>query len=414
MNTADDILFVVTRKEYTTGVGLPPSNKDDHYMLRSTPVGKLMNAIKIFFSPKGDLFAVRGGDLFKGPVPSEQGLNWFETAKRVGKVDWGNFKFTLFDPHGILYAVTSKGDLYRGPAPTNENVPWLYHQANKIGCGVWNSLKALFFDPEGVLYAVKSDGHLVKGSPPGFPGDDWLSTCIPVGNENWSNLSRFIGFSPAGDLWCVDDSTGRLLKWGPGSMARSAYAHIEAEPMGQGFTSCLFFAFTADKIIHSIESFEFLTASSKIVSQKSMTLNVQTYINSGDEALSHKLSFSKTIADLSTFSQDHGFTVKAGAEITFSAGIPCIDDSDEIALNTSVAHTWDFTKTNEIQNTFPVNIDVIVRPHSRMRVVASVMEAVLEVPYSATIHTMFGSEATIKGMWKGVTHYNLTIAQGKS
>uniref|UniRef100_A0A8C5PQP8 Uncharacterized protein n=2 Tax=Leptobrachium leishanense TaxID=445787 RepID=A0A8C5PQP8_9ANUR len=407
----DTVLFVVTKKEYTAGVGLPPCNEEDNYLYRANPVGKLMNATKMLFSPGGELFVVRGGDVFRGHMPVTDGEEWFDVAKKVGKVDWGNLKFLCFAPEGDLYAVTNNGDFYKGPAPTNEDMPWLYSQATKLGTGDWNSLHALFFDPDGLLYAVRADGKLVRGSPPTCPEDNWLNTAAQVGNDNWLNFTNFIAFSPEGELWCIHNSTGRLFKWPPATMSRPDFPHREAVPVGQGFSACCFMAFTTDKTFSSIEHFEFLPDSGKIVSLETEVLTSQIYRNASGNALVHNFSYSKEMTAASTFSKDHGLTVIPGADTTFQAGTPFIEEAEgKISIN-STTRTCNFTNINEEKTTFSTSVNVIVPPHSSKRVVLSVTKGEMAVPYLAQIQTLFGYEVTISGTFKGTTFYDLTTSQ---
>uniref|UniRef100_A0A8C5W958 Tachylectin 2 domain-containing protein n=1 Tax=Leptobrachium leishanense TaxID=445787 RepID=A0A8C5W958_9ANUR len=411
MDTLDTLLFIVTRKNYRIGAGLPPNHKGDCYILRATPVGKLMKATKIIFSPDGEMFSVHGGDLYRGPMPSEQDLDWFSAAKKVGKVDWGNFKFLLFDPHGDLYAVANDGDLYKGPAPTNENMSWLYRQATKIGRCKWNSLQALFFDPEGALYAVKSDGRLVMGDPPTSLEDNWFDTCISVSDDDWSKLTHFISFSPEGELCCINEDTGYMYKFPRTTIVKTTYSHHEAQAMGRGFKLGLLFAFTTDKLIHSIEHLEFIPESGEIVSRSRVVLKRQIYKNKTEALLKHNFSFSQTLNETSNFTHEHSFTMKKGAMITFSAGIPCIDETDgKISIKERAIHTWNM-ETIGTRDSFTSASDVTVPPNKSLCMTASVTRAVLKVPYRAQICTMFGYRATIKGTWIGSSFYNLMVSQ---
>uniref|UniRef100_A0A8C5P6Z8 Tachylectin 2 domain-containing protein n=1 Tax=Leptobrachium leishanense TaxID=445787 RepID=A0A8C5P6Z8_9ANUR len=390
METPGSLLFIVTKGKYTIGAGLPPNNKDDSYILRATPVGKLMKATKILFSPDGEMFSVRGGDLYRGPMPSEKDLDWFSAAKKVGKVDWGNFKFLLFDPHGDLYAVTNDGDLYKGPAPTNENMSWLYHQAIKIGSFTWNSLQALFFDPEGALYAVKSDGCLVMGDPPTSLADNWFDTCISISDDDWSKLTPFISFSPEGELCCVNEDTGYMYKFPRTTIVKTTYSHREAQSMGRGFKLGLLFAFTTDKIIHHIEHLEFVPESGEIVSKRPAVLRSQIYKNDSDNPMKHTFSFSQTLNETSNFTHEHGLTVQEGDKVVFDAGIPCVEETDgqlSIRINMSTTHTWNIMETNDTQASFSDTSDVLVPPHKSIRVTAWVRRAVLNVPYRARVTT---------------------------
>uniref|UniRef100_A0A8C5W8Y8 Tachylectin 2 domain-containing protein n=1 Tax=Leptobrachium leishanense TaxID=445787 RepID=A0A8C5W8Y8_9ANUR len=405
------LLFIVKKGNYLISVGLPPSDKDDSYIVRTSPVGTLTNATKILFSPDGELFAVCGGDLYRGPMPSKKDQNWFDLAKKVGKLDWGNLKFLLFDPQGVLYAVTNDGDLYKGPAPINTNMSWLYRQATKIGSCKWNLLQALFFDPEGALYAVKSDGCLVKGDPPTGLDDNWFEKCISVSDDDWSKLTYFISFNSTGELWCINNDNGYMYKWPSAEAVKTTYAHSEAQSMGRGFLLGLLFAFATDKIICSIEHFEFIPDSGVIVTKVPIGLRSKVYKNK-EVPMKDTFSFSQTLNENSRFTQIHGFAMQKGAKITFAAGVPCIEGTDDkITINSNETHIWNFTETNVRQASFSETSDVTIAPQKCIRVSASVTRAEMDIPYRARVRTMSGNVAAIEGMWKGTSYYNLKVDQ---
>ncbi|XP_063313632.1 tachylectin-2-like isoform X2 [Pelobates fuscus] len=409
MDTPDTLLFAV--KDYNARVGLPPKDRLDGFDARCKIVGKLNNVSKIAFNPEGVLFAVRGIELFTGAMPSDPNLDWFSTAKRVGKTNWDGFKFLFFDPKGILYAVTKNGEFYKGPAPSNENVSWLYGQATKIGTGSWNEFDALFFDPKGILYAVTNDDKLVMRSPPTKPDDNWLDSSTTIGKGGWRILTHFMAFSPEFDLWCVDSKNGNIYKGRAPTVDNTNYMNT-AQNLGWGYNVYPLLSFTIDKTIQSIVSFEFLPASGKIISQGTEVVQSQIYVNKSSTPLKHTFSFSKTMTESSTFSQEHGFTVAIGAEMGFKAGVPLIGETEfKISINVSTTHTWTFTKTNETQTTFSSSSDVEVPGGHSIRMVASVTKGEMDVPYRAKIRTLFGYESYIEGLWKGVTHYNLMVSQ---
>ncbi|CAH2299217.1 Hypothetical predicted protein [Pelobates cultripes] len=413
MDTPDTILFAVTHKPKIARVGLPPHHVDDNFNARSLVIGKMYDATKITFSPEGDLFAVRGPNLFRGPMPSDPKKDWFPTAKMVGTVDWNKFKFLFFfDPNGLLYAVTKNGEFYKGPAPDNENMSWLYRQATKIGQGTWDTFHALFFDNKGILYAVTNNGTLVMRSPPTRVGDDWLGTSTTIGIGDWRPLCHFIDFSPDDYLWCVNKNNGKIYKGLPPTAADPGSYLKNAEYLGYNYNTYRFLAFSIDKTIQSIGSFEFLPDSGEILSQGIEVLQSQIYTNTSSSTLKHSFSFSKTLTETSTFTQEHGFTVSYGSETTFSAGIPFISKTEtKISVNTSTTHTWSLTKTNTTETTFSSSTDVEVPAGRNIRMVATVLKGEMNVPYRAKIQTLFGYETIIQGMWKGVTHYNLTVSQ---
>uniref|UniRef100_A0A8C5QF11 Tachylectin 2 domain-containing protein n=1 Tax=Leptobrachium leishanense TaxID=445787 RepID=A0A8C5QF11_9ANUR len=284
--TPDTLLFLVTYREYVAGAGLPPDHANENFVYYAAPVGKLMRATKITFNPKGELFAVRGADVFSGHLPLSPGEEWFTDDRKVGTAEWGNYKFLLFDPQGELYAVTNQGDLFKGPAPTDKALPWKYH-------------------------------------------------------------------------------TGIL--------------------MGSG----------------------------KIVSLEPQALATQkTFTNSSGQPHKYSFSVSKEITTTSTFSHDQSYTVSTKSEITFSAGIPSILETEgKISINRSTTRTWNFTETNTITTSFSATTDVTLAPNTSLCMQAFVTKGVMEIPYRARVRSYFGYEFTIEGVYKGATVFNLTVKQ---
>ncbi|XP_063315827.1 uncharacterized protein LOC134615269 [Pelobates fuscus] len=409
-DTPDTILFAVD-KHFVAKAGLLPRNSLDKFETRSSTVGKLKDVSKIVFSPEGELFAVRGGDMYRGSMPSNGKLDWFSKARRVGRREWDQFKFLLFDPNGILYAATKDGKLYKGPKPDNENVSWINDQATKIGIRMWDYFDALFFDPEGTLYAVTHSGSLEMRSPPSDIEDNWIGSSTNLAHEGWSDLSHFIAFSTEGDLWCVDSSNGNIYKGQAPTNGLTSFVRA-AKKFSWNYDMYPFLSLTIDKTIQSIVSFEFLPNSGKILSRDTEVLQSLIYNNKSSVPAKFTFSFTKSISETSTLTHQHGYSGATGQEITFKAGTPLIDEEGvKISGSGSSAHTWNFTGNNETQTTFSSSADIEVPGGKTIRMVASVTKGGMEVPYRAIICTMFGKQTTIQGMWKGFNHYNLMITQ---
>ncbi|KAM8940045.1 uncharacterized protein RCH25_000182 isoform 1-T1 [Pelodytes ibericus] len=406
----DTLLFAVQNN--LAKAGLPPKDYMDSFGSRSAIVGKLPDVSKIAFNPEGELYAIRGSELYTGPMPSSGNQDWFSSAKRVGKVDWDKMKSLFFDRKGLLYAVTKDGAFYKGQAPSNENVSWLYGQATQIGKSGWNNLAALFFDLKDNLYAVTDKGKLVMRSPPTSADEEWLASSTTIGTEGWYDLTHFMDVSPDGNLWCVDTKNGKIYK-GAIPVKGDAEYLAKAENLGIGYNIFPCLAFTTDKTIQSIVSLEFLPDSGKVLSHGVEVVQSQVYNNKkSGTPLKHKFTVSKTMTETSTFTREHGFTVAMGMELTFKTGVPVIAEGEaKISIDMSTTHTWSFSKTNETQTTFSSSSDVEVPPWKGIRMVASVSKGEMDVPYRAQIRTLFGYTTTIQGMWKGVTHYDLMVTQ---
>uniref|UniRef100_A0A8C5P928 Aerolysin-like C-terminal domain-containing protein n=1 Tax=Leptobrachium leishanense TaxID=445787 RepID=A0A8C5P928_9ANUR len=156
---------------------------------------------------------------------------------------------------------------------------------------------------------------------------------------------------------------------------------------------CRFIAFAIDTTLRSIERFDFLPESAKIVSMSPDLLTSETYINESSQMLRYTFSVYKEVTQSGSFSQGHSFMVETS--ITFSAGIPVINVNGSVSIDTSKTETWNFTQTNEKKETFSGKSDVTVLPHSAIRVKASVTKGEILVPYRATIRTIFGNVSTI-------------------
>ncbi|KAM3936610.1 uncharacterized protein RB166_012297 [Leptodactylus fuscus] len=418
-------LLLTVSNDGTMRIGLPPKHLQDSYHDRAVVIGKLENVRHVICSPEGELFCVRGADLYRGPLPSTEGVDWFSMARRVGRGEWDRIGFLFFHPNGELYSITYQGEFYKGPQPDNENIPWMYEQATKIGTEWYPCIMVakitikiglqgfdqLFFDPDGVLYAITGDDKLVKGNPPTEQEyDEWLRTTTLVGEGGWAGFFRFILFSPKGKLWSVDREKGNIYS---GFIPDDGKYIDNAEHLGWDYHEFQFLCFTKDKTIRNIISFDFLPEQGQRVSETPEVIEEKIYDNrESSTILKHTFMFDKTVKASSSFSHEHGFTFAVGASLTFKAGIPCISETEaRVSMNLSTTNTWKFTETNETEVKFSSKSDVEVSPGKAIRVVASVVKADLIVPYQARVGTLFGAETEVTGTWNGATHYNLMVKQ---
>ncbi|KAM3937023.1 uncharacterized protein RB166_003122 [Leptodactylus fuscus] len=406
-------LLLTVSNDGTMRIGLMPKHHQDSYYDRAVVIGKLENVSHVICSPEGEMFCVWGADLYRGPLPSTEGVDWFSKAKRVGKGVWNKFSFLFFHPNGELYGITYQGEFYKGPQPDNENIPWMYEEATQIGVTThgWATLEALCFDPNGVLYAITTDDKLVKGKPPTKQSyDEWLKTTTMLGEGGWKDLSYFMSFSSKGKLWCIDKKKGNIYK---GFIPDDGRYIDNAEHLGWDYNLFRFLCFTKDKTIRNIISFDFLPEQGQRVSETPEVIEEKIYDNrESSTILKHTFMFDKTVKASSSFSHEHGFTFAVGASLTFKAGIPCISETEaRVSMNLSTTNTWKFTETNETEVKFSSKSDVEVSSGKAIRVVASVVKADLIVPYRARVRTLFGAETEVTGTWNGATHYNLMVKQ---
>ncbi|KAJ1211554.1 hypothetical protein NDU88_006912 [Pleurodeles waltl] len=410
MSKSDVILFTVDN-EGVGRAGLPPAAYLDDYKTRAIELGRLSALSHVFFSPDGDMYAVKGSEIYKGPMPTNPSKNWFQdTAKRVGKTDWGRFKRLFFHPDGTLYGVTHEGELYKGSPPTNENVSWLYTQANKIGNAGWEGFYALFFDPQGILYAVTED-KFVKKSPPTSANEDWFAASQAIGTGGWSGLSHFMSFSPDGKLWCVSKDDGKIYTASPPTEVGENWIE-RAQNLGHSFLF-KFMAFTRDRTLKSIVTFDFQPEVGKILSTVPEVVAQQVYDNKNSTStLNSVFSFNKTISSESSFSHAHGITIGVDADVSFKTGIPFIAEGEvKIGISASTTHNWSFNEVNKTETTYTMSQTFQVAPGKAVRQKAVLQKAKLTIPYVAKIRTLFNYEVDMKGTWEGVTYFNLSVVQ---
>ncbi|XP_068127614.1 uncharacterized protein [Hyperolius riggenbachi] len=407
-------LLLTVAKDFTARIGLPPADPGDDYSKRALGLGKLSNVTNVTCSPDGDLYCVRNGDLYVGPIsPSSNATDWFSQARRVGINDWGRYKFIFFHPNGDLYVATNDGLLYKGPKPENENIPWLYKQATKIGNSLWQYFEALFFSPDGILYAVNSSGGLVKAPPPKGPEVNWLGEITTCEAGGWLPLTHFISFSPDGKLWCVDKTTGTIYRGSPPVPNQLKKYLDTAEKLGKDYNVNKFLCLTQDKIIQRILFFEFLPEQGKKISEAPMVIEEIIYDNrKSASTLQYTLSFSKTVRQFSSFTHSHNFTFSSGMEMSVTARIPFIATiGTKITMNTSSSHTWTLNKSNETEVIHSASTHAEIPPGKAIHMVASVLKADLTVPYRARVLTVFGQEVIIEGTWNGQSHFNMMVKQ---
>ncbi|KAG8546906.1 hypothetical protein GDO81_029593 [Engystomops pustulosus] len=350
--------------------------------------------------------------MYRGPMPSNKDADWFRLARRVGKYEWNRVKQIVFHPLGDLYATTHDGELYKGQPPENENETWMYAKATKIGTKIWNQFDAIAFDPKGIMYAVSNRDKIYKGPPPTDEDSQWLSSSLLVGEGGWSRLTHFMAFAPDGKLWCIDRYNGNIYRGDPPTPSDTNY-RLKAEYLGWYYNELRFFAFTKDKTIHNILSFEFLPDQGQRTSESPQVIGEKIYDNrESTTVLKHVFMIQKTIKEISSFTHSHGFTFEAGTETTVKTGIPLIAEGEvKISVNMSTTHNWDLTESNETEVTFSSNTEVELEPGKAIRITASVLKATLRVPYKAKVRTLFGSEVEVSGTWEGVSYYHLVVKQ---
>ncbi|XP_078530720.1 uncharacterized protein LOC144817780 [Lissotriton helveticus] len=406
----EETVFFCVDEHKTCKIGIPPAAEGDNYHQRAIELGKLENVRHVFFNPKGEMFVVRGHELYKGPTPSGQWNDWFQLAKCIGRGNWDEVKFPFFTPGGVLYAITFAGALVRGPEPNNKHVSWIHKHATTLGSFKYYFPDAIFSDPEGIIYA-SWQGSLYKIIPSKSEGGSADLLKEKVGRSGWEALSVFMGCSYEGDLWCVA-SDGKMYS-GPLPTDEEESWFERAKRMGSNFHLYDHMNFTHDKTIQKVLRLDFLVDNGKILDTAPELVAQQEYDNKDSSIpLNSTFEIDKTVTAESQFSHEHGFEIGIEAETTFTAKLLGIAESSvRIAVNASTSHTWNLTDINTIQTHYKLSFNFEVPPGKAVRQKAVVKRANIKVPYTAEVLTVFGYKTMVTGEWTATSFFNLQIRQ---
>ncbi|KAG8539735.1 hypothetical protein GDO81_020450 [Engystomops pustulosus] len=411
---APETLLLTVAKDGTVRMGVPPNHHQDNYPARALVLGKLENFSHVLCSPEGELFCVRGEDLYRGPMMSHKDVDWFSTAKRVGKCDWNKFKNLFFTPCGELCGITNNGEFYKGPQPDNENSSWMYGQATKIGAKGWDLCEAVTCDQSGDLYVVTKDDKLVQAKPPTRAQDyeEWLKTSTERGGSGWLRLCHFMSFTPGqrDPLWCVDKEDGNIYR---GSIPEDGTYVDKAEHLGFGYHGFGFLAFTEDKTIIDVIKCDLQHEPWGPRYSNPRVIEDRIYDNRySSSPLKHSFTFDATLTEFGSFSNDHGFIFAAGADKFGSEMSNLLMNHEAVRrILLSKNGNWSSRETNENKVRFSSSYEVEVPPRKAIQVEASVMKGDLAVQYRATVRTLYGFIKEIRGSWNVSIYNKLTIRQ---
>ncbi|XP_069064874.1 uncharacterized protein [Pleurodeles waltl] len=407
----ETVLFCIDQNN-NCKIGLPPAAEGDNYHLRAMPLGNLGNVSHVFFNPKGEMFVVRGHELYKGPTPSRNLSDWFQLAKCVGRGIWDQCKLLSFSPGGFLYAVTKAGAFYKGPEPSNQHISWLYKQATKLGGRDWQYFDVLFFDPEGIMY-VSLKGALLKNPPVTNIVGEWVRQAVNIGTSGWNYYSHFMAVSYEGDLWCVRRSDGMMYSAPPPTHSKDRWIE-RAKRMGSDYRIYKHMKFTHDKTIQKVLRVDFLLDNGEILETVPEVVASKEFDNKDSTSpLKCTFEIDKTCTVQTQFSHEHGFVFGLEAEVSFEAKIPLIGvgGSSRFAAKTSTSHTWSLTDINTIATRYKMTFSFDLAPGKAVEQKAVVKKATVNVPYSAIVLTVFGYKTVISGTWKGASFFSLRVRQ---
>ncbi|XP_031756195.1 uncharacterized protein LOC100498645 isoform X1 [Xenopus tropicalis] len=405
----EETMLLVMDEDYTVRVAPPPRDPTDNFHTRAITLGRLEGLDNIALSPTGKLFAIREGNLYTGPVSSCINQILFSLDRRIGRGAWDMFKLFSVDPRGLLCAVGDSGSVYWGPRPEDESQNWVGDLGEYVGNYNCSDTDSIVFDPQGALYAITSNGRIQMWVRPAETDSDWLDLGTALSQRDGRDSPHVISFCPEGNLWWVSKADGKLYKGPQPTQGNPGYWE-KATFLGPDYHRYRLFGFIGATFIQKIQSFEFLPELGKIVKERNIIVNTETYNNStGGTTLNGTYSFKETIKEVSRFIHDHNIVFVGEAETTFTGGIPVIgmERASRISLDNNVTHRWDFTNTNEREVTLSLQEAVAVGSGKTVRMGASVQKAKVRVPYRVRLLTAQGRTVTIGGSWEGTTFYKL-------
>ena len=149
-----------------------------------------------------------------------------------------------------------------------------------------------------------------------------------------------------------------------------------------------------------------------LLSETPQFLKIEAYDNRASGVpLNTDFQVSKEVAEISSFTHYHNFTI--AAEISRSVSptqLPFFDGSD-ITLSESATSGVSLTGETRKTSSYSNLLSVEVPPGERIVKEAIVQTATLSVPWIATIINGLGAEVTIGGQWRGTNAFNFRVEQ---
>ncbi|KAJ7098520.1 hemolytic lectin [Mycena belliarum] len=142
----------------------------------------------------------------------------------------------------------------------------------------------------------------------------------------------------------------------------------------------------------------------RLASSQPLVIASQTIDNNTDVSQQTTVDISVTETHTSTFEHTWGFTITVGT--TFSAGIPFVTGG-EVSLSVSTEKTFTWGSSNEISRLWSGTFIATAPPHKTVKAVSTVTKGTITVPYTITLASKSGATATAKGIWNGVSTWDL-------
>lgn len=180
-----------------------------------------------------------------------------------------------------------------------------------------------------------------------------------------------------------------------------------------GFRQDVFFTrntafYKASMSANEVCSLTWTIDQAKILSKTPDVLKSQTYKNPSSVVLYDSFSVSETRTDTSTFSYSGSITL--GLSTSVKVGIPLLS-SGTVNVSSSITATTSWGTQQSIARTFTSTNSVEVPAKHSIQITASVTNAKLDVPWTASVVTGLGSRKTISGTWAGTSVTDMKVTQ---
>jgi hypothetical protein len=233
------------------------------------------------------------------------------------------------------------------------------------------------------------------------------------------------------DLFNVDDKSGRQM-WKlvkvpglPGVYNIIVYGGIK----DRSYLSCTSDGFKVDLWYNDDESgrqrwkletkrvvtnMKYDTSGDNIVKKAPESVDEIDCDNSSKSAVGHQnVSFSKTVTTSQNWSFSNATTNGLSLSLEMSVGVPLISVSGNVTTSVEKTFTYENGKTISQEVTKSWNNTIDIPPRTHARAIASITQAVLNIPFSATITTYFldgtQSSEVVNGIYSGVDYSSLKV-----
>lgn len=123
------------------------------------------------------------------------------------------------------------------------------------------------------------------------------------------------------------------------------------------------------------------------------------------ENQSQSMSISETTEQQSTFETEAGLEI--GVTTSFSCGVPVLAEG-KVEVSAKVHTNLKWGSTNTTTQSWQATVNLVIPPRSKMRVIATVTQTLMDVPFTVTWKSKLGKKITNKGTFTGLSSSDLS------